>query len=164
MCDIPDVGVVNGHTMVKVSSQPHCRENRRYGGPGVLHCENQQVMVPGYGYQFYGSSDGPRWKDRHYRSPSVPQLGNQSYESPCMPRYGNQQDISHIIERNENQRYGGCEVPRWENQCNERPCMLQSGNPLSTQLKSRVRRSGESLPELSQVNTRLVLRPSPRPL
>ena len=73
VCDIPDMGVDNGHTMLKVSSQSHCRENRRYGSPDVLHCENQQDMVPGYGYQFYGSPDGPRWKDRHYGSPSVPQ-------------------------------------------------------------------------------------------
>ena len=106
VCDIPDMGVDNGHTMLKVSSQSHCRENRRYGSPDVLHCENQQDMVPGYGYQFYGSPDGPRWKDRHYGSPSVPQLGNQYYGSPCMPHFGNQQDRSHIIERYENQQYG----------------------------------------------------------
>ena len=45
---IPDVGAVNGRTTVKVSSQPRCLENRHYGSPGVLHCENQQDMVPGY--------------------------------------------------------------------------------------------------------------------
>ena len=128
VCDIPDMGVDNGHTMLKVSSQSHCRENRRYGSPDVLHCENQQDMVPGYGYQFYGSPDGPRWKDRHYGSPSVPQLGNQYYGSPCMPHFGNQQDRSHIIERYQNQQYGGSEVPRWENQRYRSPSMPQSGN------------------------------------
>ena len=49
VCDIPDVGVVNRHTVVKVSSQPHFRKNRHYGNPGVLHCENQQDMIQGMG-------------------------------------------------------------------------------------------------------------------
>ena len=51
VCHIPEMGVDNGHMLLKVSSQPHCGENRRYGCPGVLHCENQQEMVLGYGYQ-----------------------------------------------------------------------------------------------------------------
>ena len=126
--DVPDVGVVNGRTTVKVSSQPRCLENRRYGSPGVLHCENQQDMVPGYGNRFYGSSVGLRCNYSKYRSPSVPELGNQYYGTPYMPRFGNKQDRSHIIERYENQYYGGSEVPRWENQRYGSPSMPQSRN------------------------------------
>ena len=74
--DIPDVGVLNGRTTVKVSSQPRYLENQRSGGPGVLRCENQQDMVPGYGYRFYGSCVVPRCNESKYGSPSVPQLGN----------------------------------------------------------------------------------------
>ena len=94
----------------------------------MLDCENQQDMVSGYGYRFYGSSVGPRCNDSKYGSPSVPQLGNQYYGSPCMPRFENQLDRSQTIQRNENQRYGGCEVPRWGDQHYGSPSMPQSRN------------------------------------
>ena len=129
VCKVLDVGADDGHTMLKVSSQPHC-ENRRYGSPGVLHREKQQDMVPGYGYQFYGSADGPRLKDRYYGSPSVPQLGNQYYGSTYRPRYEIQHGRSHTIQMYGDQHYGGSDVPRWGNQHHGGPRMPQSGNQL----------------------------------
>ena len=133
VCKVLDVGADDGHTMLKVSSQPHC-ENRRYGSPGVLHREKQQDMGPGYGYQFYGSADGPRLKDRYYGSPSVPQLGNQYYRSTYRPRYEIQHGRSHTIQMYGDQHYDGSDVPRWGNQHHGGPeCRSQEINSMESQ-------------------------------
>ena len=150
-------------------------ENQRYRSPSIPQSRNQFYGIPRVPHvddQFYGSSRGTFVQPDHFDG----SVGWQDYIihfEICseINEWSDMQKATHLAVSLQGPALELlCDMPR-----EMRHSYVQLTQHLSarfgsqgrtdlfrTQLKSRVRRSGESLPELSQAITRLVLRAYPQ--